>query len=446
MSRGRPLQALEGMEPRAAALTRAVLDAADAGGIAVLLVGGPVRDLLLGLPLVDVDLLVDDPDPARAGELADRAARAAGEDATVTRHERFGTATLRAGDAQVDLATVRSETYAHDGALPTVAAGTLQQDLARRDFTVNALALPLSRPACDVHPEIVDLVGGRDDLARRRLRILHRRSFHDDPTRALRAARLAPRLGFSLGRRTRNALRDALRDGAFARVSGERLRREALKLFEDASRGLDPSRGLRLLDEWHVLGALEPGLELPRPAVLPLRRLGRAIARPPWPATRWRPWMTGLGLWLGPLPAQLRRRTLRRLALRGEPARRVGDLARAAERTLRALPRARGRGAVDALLSSLGEEELFGVYALADTGLRRRVVRFAAEDRHRRPPVTGADLTEAGLSGPTVGRALERIRAAWLDGAVRSREEALALAAEVARRRPRTRSSRGGRR
>lgn len=441
MTRPAAVQALERMELSAAALTRAVIEAADADGVSVLLVGGPVRDLLLGRPLVDVDLLVDDPDPERAGELAERAAAAVGEGAGVTRHERFGTATLRGPDAALDLATVRSESYAHDGALPTVGPGTLEQDLARRDFTVNALALPLSRSACAAHPEIVDLVGGRADLGKRRLRILHERSFHDDPTRALRAARFLPRLDFALGRPTRTSLRNALRDGAFSRVSGERLRREVVKLFEDASQGVDPSRSLRLLHDWHVLGALEPGLELPRDAVLPLRRLGRAIAQPPWPPARWRPWLTGLGLWLGPFPAQLRRRTLRRLALRGDPARRVVDLPRAAERCLRALPRARGRGAVDALLAPLGEEELFGVYALAEAGLRRRIARFAADDRHRKPPVSGADLTEAGLSGPTVGRALERIRAAWLDGAVRSRDEALALAAEVARRRPRTRSA-----
>ena len=309
--------------PRTRELVRAVLRAADADGVSVLLVGGPVRDFLLGRPLVDVDLLIEDPDPTRAGALAASAAGSAGK---VTRHERFGTAELHTPEATIDFATVRSESYAHPGALPTVAPGDLAQDLARRDFSVNALALPLSRAARARHPEIVDLFDGVADLGARRLRVLHDKSFHDDPTRALRAARLGPRLGFRLTSGTRGALRSALRDGCFGPVSGDRLRRELERVFEDARRGLDPAHALRVLDDWHVLGALEPGLALPRAAAVPLRRLGRAIAAPPWKSPRWRPWMAGFGVWLAPLPSALRRRALRRFGVRGEPARRVAEL------------------------------------------------------------------------------------------------------------------------
>ena len=423
--------ALASLPPASTELVRAVLRAADADGVSVLLVGGPVRDLLLGRPLVDVDLLIEDPDPARAGALAASAAGGAGK---VTRHDRFGTAALETPDAVIDFATVRSESYAHPGALPLVAPGDLAQDLARRDFSVNALAVPLSRAARARHPEIVDLFDGAADLSARRLRILHDKSFHDDPTRALRAARLGPRLGFALTQGTRSALRSALRDGCFGPVSGDRLRRELERVFEDAHRGLDPAQALRVLDDWHVLGALEPGLDLPRKAAVPLRRLGRAIAAPPWKSPRWRPWMAGFGVWLAPVPAALRRRALRRFALRGDPARRVAELPRDVERAVRALAKRRGRGAIDAVLGALSEEALYAVYASGPSALRRRVARYASDDRHRRLPISGDDLVAAGLSGPSVGRALERIRAAYLDGALSSREEALALAHEVARR------------
>jgi tRNA nucleotidyltransferase (CCA-adding enzyme) len=423
--------ALASLPPASADLVCAVLRAADADGVSVLLVGGPVRDYLLGRPLVDVDLLIEDPDPARAGALATSASGGAGK---VTRHDRFGTAALHSAEAVIDFATVRSESYAHPGALPTVGPGDLAQDLARRDFSVNALALPLSRAARARHPEIVDLFEGAADLAARRLRILHDKSFHDDPTRALRAARLGPRLGFALTPGTRSALRSALRDGCFGPVSGDRLRRELERVFEDAHRGLDPAHALRALDDWHVLGALEPGLELPRAAAVPLRRLGRAIAAPPWKSPRWRPWMAGFGVWLAPLSAALRRRALRRFGVRGEPARRVADLPVEVERAVRALASARGRGPIDSVLGALSEEALYAVYASAPPAMRRRVMRYAGDDRHRRPPITGDDLVAAGLSGPSVGRALERIRAAYLDGALASREEALALAQEVARR------------
>jgi tRNA nucleotidyltransferase/poly(A) polymerase len=301
--------------------------------------------------------------------------------------------------------------------------------MLRRDFSVNALALPLSRAARSEHDGVVDYSDGCADLARRRLRVLHRRSFHDDPTRALRAARLAPRLDFSLSRDSRSSLRDALRDGAFGRVSGDRLRREFVKLFDDAALALDPSRALRLLSEWHVLAALEPGLTLEREAVAPLRRLGRMIASPPWRSARW------LSLWLAPAPPNLRRRMLRRLSVRGETAKRISAFATSRDGWVRAVERARGRGAVDAVLRQLDEEELQALHATVAPALRRRIVRYAAEDRARRLPVSGDDLVAVGLEGPAVGRALARIRMAYLDGGVRDRSEALALADELARRR-----------
>ena len=406
-----------------------LLSAARERGDAVFLVGGPVRDLLLGRALADLDLVVE-------GEgAADLATAAAPEGARVIRHDRFGTVRLEADGVAIDLAGLRRETYAYPGALPKVEPAGLDEDLHRRDFTVNAMAIPLSATARKAWPVLVDPGGGRADLEAKLLRVLHPQSFHDDPTRALRAARLGTRLGFGLSRGTRSSLRGALRDGAFGRVSGDRLRREVEKLFADARAGAGPARALALLGDWHVLGALEPGLELPSSARAPLRRLGRALAEPPWPLARYEPWGAGLAVWLAALDAGLRRRALRRLAVRGERAARVADFPRARDRWLRALERARGRGPVDATLHGIDEEQLLALAAWAPPTGRRRIVRWAREDRGRRPPLGGADLVEMGLAGAEVGRALQRVRMAWLDGTVKSREEALAMAAELARRR-----------
>ena len=127
--------------------------------------------------------------------------------------------------------------------------------------------------------------------------------------------------------------------------------------------------------------------------------------------------------------------------MRGEQARRIAEFPKVRDGWLRALERARGRGAIDAVLAGVDEENLHALFAWAPPALRRRIVRYAAEDRSRRAPVTGADLMAIGLEGPAVGRALLRIRAAYLDGALRNREEALALARELSRgrgaRRPR---------
>ncbi len=420
------------LPPGTAPLVERVLALAERSGSCVYLVGGPVRDLLLGQALRDVDLLVEERGGLGAAELAREAAP---EGARVVTHERFGTVRLDAGGASIDLATARSERYARPGALPEVGPGSLADDLHRRDFSVNAMALPLSEAARSAHGELVDREGGRRDLEERVLRVLHPQSFHDDPTRALRAARLAARLRFTLSRGTRAALRDALRDGAFGGVSGDRLRREIEKLFADAVLGLDPATALRLLDEWHVLGALEPGLTLPRVAVPALRRLGRSLAAPPWSSPRLRPWAAGLAVWLAPLEGGLRARALKRFAVRGEVAQRLTAFRRVRDARIRALARARGRGAIDALLGDLGDEELLALHAGAPPTGRRRIQRYAAEDRARRPPLTGDDLVALGLSGPLVGKALARIRAAFLDGAVRSREDAVALARELGQRR-----------
>jgi len=414
-------------------LVEGVLAVAERHRAAVYLVGGPVRDFLLGRAVLDVDLVVEG---MAAADLAKEAAPAG---ARVVAHGRFGTVSLQGpeerGGGAVDLAGVRRETYAHPGALPAVEPAGLDEDLQRRDFTVNALAVPLSPAARRGRPAVIDPADGLADLEARVLRVLHPRSFHDDPTRALRGARLAARLGFHLSRGTRGALRDALRDGAFGRVSGERLRRELEKLFDEARAGVDPARALSNLAHWHVLGALEPGLELPRAARAPLRRLGRAVARPWWTYQRLEPWAVGLALWLAPVSPGLRARTLRRLSVRGERARRIAGFPRQRDLMLRRLAEARGRGAVDRVLGGCDEETLLALAVAAASPIRRKVVRWAVEDRARRAPVAGGDLVDLGLAGPEVGRALGRIRAAWLDGAVRSRDEALALAREIAGRR-----------
>src|SRR5213592_1786444 len=142
------------------------------------LVGGAVRDLLLGADSVDLDVAIEGDAPVLAWELAERLGGLA------TTHERFGTATVRAGDLVFDLATTRRERYERPGALPEVEPAPLTDDLARRDFTINAMAVGLTGADVDV---LHDPQHGREDLHAGRVRVLHPRSFLDDPTRLLRA-------------------------------------------------------------------------------------------------------------------------------------------------------------------------------------------------------------------------------------------------------------------
>ena len=186
------------------------------------LVGGAVRDLFLGWPNLDLDLVLEGDAP----ELARQLVETRGGD--IITHPRFGTATVRQGTISLDLVTARSETYARPGALPTVSPGAIEDDLFRRDFAINAMAVCLDHAHFG---ELVDPYGGNNDLAQGLIRILHRESFRDDPTRIWRALRYEQRLGFKLESDTEELLR---RDVAMMdKVSGDRLRHELERILEE---------------------------------------------------------------------------------------------------------------------------------------------------------------------------------------------------------------------
>src|SRR5829696_7958712 len=187
-------------------------------------VGGAVRDLLLGGAPVDLDVVVEGDAIALAGRLA----AGLGEDAELHEHDRFGTATVRAGGHAYDLAGARAETYARPGALPDVRPGTLEEDLLRRDFTVNAIAVGLDG-------RLVAAPGALDDLAARQLRVLHDASFVDDPTRLLRLVRYATRLGFGVDAGTSALASAAVARGALATVTPARLGSELRLLLREPS-------------------------------------------------------------------------------------------------------------------------------------------------------------------------------------------------------------------
>ncbi|HEY3492213.1 MAG TPA: hypothetical protein VGK43_04625, partial [Solirubrobacterales bacterium] len=211
-------------------------------GEPVFLVGGAVRDLLLGRSRADVDLVVE----GDATALATRLGGAGAE------HERFGTVKVEVDGHEVDIATARSETYPQPGALPVVApARSIEEDLDRRDFTINAMAIPL-----DGAPRLIDPRGGREDLERGLLRVLHARSFEDDPTRAIRAARYASRYGFTLEPETDRLLRRT----DLATVSADRRRAELERLAAEPTGVV----GLGLLAGWGVIDLREGGVELMR--------------------------------------------------------------------------------------------------------------------------------------------------------------------------------------
>ena len=211
------------------------------------LVGGSVRDMLLATPVKDLDLVVEGEAAVLASEVAN------GLRGNVLAHPRFGTATVNLQGQRFDFATTRQETYARPGALPKVSSSTILEDLRRRDFSINALAIPLVGPDAG---RLLDPPGHRQDVSLGLIRVLHNGSFRDDPTRILRAIRYEQRLNFKLEPDTAGLLAEALEEGLLSSVSGARIRRELELMFQEPS----PNHALSRCGELGVLRAIHPGL------------------------------------------------------------------------------------------------------------------------------------------------------------------------------------------
>ncbi|OGR93374.1 MAG: hypothetical protein A2992_06215 [Elusimicrobia bacterium RIFCSPLOWO2_01_FULL_59_12] len=215
----------------------------------IYLVGGCVRDLLLRQTPRDIDIVVEE----LAGPLAKSVSRA--YKAKLVTHPQFLTCTLQLpGGRHVDIATARRESYPEPAALPTVEAASLQEDLYRRDFSINAIAVSLNSSDFG---HVWDPFAGVNDLTQGKIRVLHSESFKDDPTRIFRAARFAGRFGYELEWRTREWLLEALSGQCPARLSGARLREELVPLLMEK----DPRPSFRLLSQWGALALLIPNLK-----------------------------------------------------------------------------------------------------------------------------------------------------------------------------------------
>jgi tRNA nucleotidyltransferase (CCA-adding enzyme) len=388
-------------------------------GEGVYLVGGAVRDLLLGRPVRDVDLAVEGDAAAFSRALAERLG------ARPTVHERFGTATLALANAtRMDLASARRETYSRPGALPQVELGAaIAEDLARRDFPIHAMAIEVSPPR-----RLVDPFGGRFDLARRRIRFLHPASPFDDPTRALRAVRYANRLGFRIAPEARRRIAAAIAGGAFEAVSGERLRRELVLIFAEEGRA---GAARRL----HALGldrAIAPALAQSAQGASGRVRAAEAFARrEPSAATSW---LCYLLAWMAPSTPREIRQVAERLSLAGkerEAALRWPEARRRLRSGLAALSPSRVR----VRLAGLSADEIVAGAALLGWRDTCALLRALDPVGRARLSISGADLLARGVPrGSAIGRALAATLAAREDGRIAAEDE-LAFALRVARRR-----------
>jgi tRNA nucleotidyltransferase (CCA-adding enzyme) len=370
-------------------------------------VGGTIRDLLLGRDPLDLDVVVDGPLTGIVEALGP----------PLRAHDQFETATVMLGDLRCDLARSRSETYPRPGALPQLRPAPIEQDLLRRDFTVNAIALAISG---DRAGQLLSVPQALDDLEAGRLRVLHRGSFRDDPTRLLRMVRYASRLRFAIDPGTYALVSDAVSIAALSTVTGPRVGAELRLLAAEP----DPAVALAALAPFGLDAGIELGFGLdgPEPTVSALALLG------------------GGGGDRGALAlavASLRVDQASRAELFGglgfDAARR--DLIAEIARTGPVLaPRLRRARAASSIAAAIGRAPVEAVALAGALGAADNARQWIERLRFVTLSIGGADLVAAGVpSGPAIGAGLRAALAAKLDGRVSDPDGELAAALGAAR-------------
>ena len=379
-------------------LLLAAAESAATRGERAFLVGGIVRDLLLGAGGLDLDVMVEgDAREAARGLAAARGGR-------VKTHDRFLTATVSVGAVRIDFATARKERYARPGALPTVRPADLDADLARRDFTVNAMAASLDPQRFG---DVIDPHGGRADLDAGLIRVLHERSFIDDATRILRACRYAARFGFALEDGTERLAMEAT--GRLRAISGSRIRHEIERTLEEAA----PGAAFDLAERLGALAAIHPGF-----------RLGPATTRALDEANDGGGAL-GFAILGAAVPEETATALAKRLAAPTDMRRAMTDASRLAARLdALAAPTLRDSEVYAALSPYVREAVLACRFTAGDGIMAERIDDFTGRLADVRPALSGDDVIALGVEpGPRVGRMLAELLRARLDGEVESRED-----------------------
>ncbi len=372
------------------------------------LVGGTVRDVLAGHAPSDIDVMA-----ARTPERIVEALLEQG-DSGVRKTSEFGTWSMNVRRVELDISTARRETYKHPGALPTVFQGTIYDDLARRDFSINAMAISL---VGDSWGALLDPHGGARDMERGSLRVLHERSFEDDATRILRAIRYGCRLDFQLEARTAKLLETAL--PCLSAISPDRARREIERIFREPLAAMMIEMAGRL----GVLAAIHPALRADSSTLQAIEAEAGNDARK-------------AGLFLGSIVQGSTRAdvepVVKRLNLNADWAKIVRDVAEIRGGGLLAEfedPSIRGSRVYGLLRDFHPNAVESCAMAIRSPETVKWLRRFLDELRHARPLLNGDDLMDLGVrEGPAVGLMLAKLLDARLDGLVQSAEDERAMA------------------
>jgi tRNA nucleotidyltransferase (CCA-adding enzyme) len=383
----------------------------------VYLVGGAVRDVLMGEPSFDVDIAVEGDGIAFAEALAGALG------GRVVPHEKFGTAiVISAGGERVDVATTRTEFYDYPAALPRVERASIRQDLFRRDFTINAMAASLRG---EDFGRLVDPFDGLRDLERRLVRVLHNLSFIDDPTRIFRAIRYENRYGFAMDAHTVGLARACVEMDLVGELSSARLRDELQALLGEAHVGESVVR----LSELGIDRAVHPHLAADQDAVALIETLDdlRSQYTPEVPA-----WRLRLAALARALPPDELYDWFGRLKIRRRDADLIADAVTVAPKLNRLLEEATEPAVVHGLVAPHDPDGALFALAAATGAARERLEQYFDDLRGVRLEISGVDLAELGVGeSPQVGAILQEVLRRKLNGEVEGRTAELEAAREL---------------
>lgn len=397
--------------------------------IAVYVVGGFVRDLLLGRKNLDLDLVVEGDGIAFAKKLAQTLG------GRVRQHTKFKTAiiiyTNAAGEEErLDVATARLEYYEQPASLPTVELSSIKMDLYRRDFTINALAIQLSH---DKFGKLIDFFGAQKDIRDKVIRILHSLSFVEDPTRILRAIRFETRFEFIIGPQTTKLIKNALQLKLVTKLSGSRVFHELQSIFKEVS----PYQSLIRLHDFTVLEAIHPALKLSPPKKVVLKDIEKVMEwyRMLYITPSPEPWMTYL---LG-LTSASKADAVEEVLTRLHFTQKQHTDFMALRESVKAVTNLIGGvppKAYSQLYKMLVPIPLEGVlYMMARTKsetAKKHISHFLAYLRNTTLDITGADLQLLGFTpGPLFGEVLRKTLFAILDEKIKTRQEQLDFAYQM---------------
>jgi tRNA nucleotidyltransferase (CCA-adding enzyme) len=396
-------------------------------GCRVFLVGGFVRDLILGVKNFDVDMAVESDGIRFAHNLGSKLG------AKVIAHRRFGTATLlMKPHGKVDIATTRKEDYPHPASLPEVRQGRLEDDLLRRDFTINSLAINIS--ACGFGT-LIDVCGGKGDLAAGKVRVLHERSFIDDPTRILRAVRFEQRYDFRIEAKTLSLLKAAAQERILQRVQPQRLRDELALILKEPR----PLRPLARLRDLRCLGFISPRFSLPPATCRLFRAIDKEVA---WFAENHHhrrhldAWVIYLIALLEHLGGKQVKLICDRFVFRKSEAQKALNFKRFRPAHVALLSKgALKPSLIYRALEPLSYEEIVLLRAKYRNKIfRRHLEEFISIHNEIRLAVSGHDLHGLGvLPGPAYQVIFKKVLDARLDGKLNGRHEELEFVRELAK-------------